>query len=127
MIRRPPRYTRTDTLFPYTTLFRSIKEPSTAPSPNRRNNITKAKATPSNTTPSVNKISVALAASTSSCFIFRPAHWQSPPLQQWLQSKGGSMDGGRDISGPAQGHHNPASTQDRRPSRPANRQATEQA
>src|SRR3546814_3106265 len=24
MIRRPPRYTRTDTLFPYTTLFRSI-------------------------------------------------------------------------------------------------------
>src|SRR3546814_3516819 len=23
MIRRPPRYTRTDTLFPYTTLFRS--------------------------------------------------------------------------------------------------------
>src|SRR3546814_17741338 len=25
MIRRPPRYTRTDTLFPYTTLFRSIK------------------------------------------------------------------------------------------------------
>src|SRR3546814_1809779 len=97
MIRRPPRYTRTDTLFPYTTLFRSIKEPSTAPSPNRRNNITKAKATPSNTTPSVNKISVALAACTSSCFIFRPAHWQSPPLQQWLQSKGGSMDGGRDI------------------------------
>src|SRR3546814_10491435 len=26
MIRRPPRSTRTDTLFPYTTLFRSIKE-----------------------------------------------------------------------------------------------------
>src|SRR3546814_21048386 len=24
MIRRPPRFTRTDTLFPYTTLFRSI-------------------------------------------------------------------------------------------------------
>src|SRR3546814_14694750 len=24
MIRRPPRYTRTDTLFPYTTLFRSV-------------------------------------------------------------------------------------------------------
>src|SRR3546814_15029550 len=30
MIRRPPRSTRTDTLFPYTTLFRSLKgrEPS---------------------------------------------------------------------------------------------------
>src|SRR3546814_17308133 len=27
MIRRPPRSTRTDTLFPYTTLFRSSKEP----------------------------------------------------------------------------------------------------
>src|SRR3546814_4951777 len=28
MIRRPPRSTRTDTLFPYTTLFRSRTEPS---------------------------------------------------------------------------------------------------
>src|SRR3546814_13651058 len=28
MIRRPPRSTRTDTLFPYTTLFRSIDWPS---------------------------------------------------------------------------------------------------
>src|SRR3546814_2127038 len=30
MIRRPPRSTRTDTLFPYTTLFRSIVTPGTA-------------------------------------------------------------------------------------------------
>src|SRR3546814_928293 len=29
MIRRPPRSTRTDTLFPYTTLFRSFEEGST--------------------------------------------------------------------------------------------------
>src|SRR3546814_15543614 len=28
MIRRPPRATRTDTLFPYTTLFRSLQNPS---------------------------------------------------------------------------------------------------
>src|SRR3546814_15704302 len=28
MIRRPPRSTRTDTLFPYTTLFRSIEPPT---------------------------------------------------------------------------------------------------
>src|SRR3546814_16407517 len=28
MIRRPPRSTRTDTLFPYTTLFRSAAEPT---------------------------------------------------------------------------------------------------
>src|SRR3546814_5278671 len=28
MIRRPPRSTRTDTLFPYTTLFRSGSEPA---------------------------------------------------------------------------------------------------
>src|SRR3546814_14375765 len=27
MIRRPPRSTRTDTLFPYTTLFRSLEPP----------------------------------------------------------------------------------------------------
>src|SRR3546814_18831080 len=26
MLRRPPRSTRTDTLFPYTTLFRSLRE-----------------------------------------------------------------------------------------------------
>src|SRR3546814_9393514 len=36
MIRRPPRSTRTDTLFPYTTLFRStavteIKQPKSSP------------------------------------------------------------------------------------------------
>src|SRR3546814_14615547 len=30
MIRRPPRSTRTDTLFPYTTLFRSIEPPADA-------------------------------------------------------------------------------------------------
>src|SRR3546814_3743018 len=31
MIRRPPRSTRTDTLFPYTTLFRSCHAPRTEP------------------------------------------------------------------------------------------------
>src|SRR6056297_4135312 len=31
MIRRPPRSTRTDTLFPYTTLFRSLLESLPAP------------------------------------------------------------------------------------------------
>src|SRR3546814_9982252 len=36
MIRRPPRSTRTDTLFPYTTLFRSTSTPTVeaSPSPN---------------------------------------------------------------------------------------------
>src|SRR3546814_6026632 len=33
MIRRPPRSTRTDTLFPYTTLFRSPTSPSAAVRP----------------------------------------------------------------------------------------------
>src|SRR3546814_19116144 len=31
MIRRPPRSTRTDTLFPYTTLFRSVYEAGLSP------------------------------------------------------------------------------------------------
>src|SRR3546814_1785250 len=35
MIRRPPRSTRTDTLFPYTTLFRSEGAPAEAPSHER--------------------------------------------------------------------------------------------
>src|SRR3546814_4784307 len=33
MIRRPPRSTRTDTLFPYTTLFRSLRLSAATPSP----------------------------------------------------------------------------------------------
>src|SRR3546814_16833465 len=33
MIRRPPRSTRTDTLFPYTTLFRSDRSAGVAPFP----------------------------------------------------------------------------------------------
>src|SRR3546814_3331917 len=36
MIRRPPRSTRTDTLFPYTTLFRSTCRPSTCCSTSAR-------------------------------------------------------------------------------------------
>src|SRR3546814_5291567 len=37
MLRRPPRSTRTDTLFPYTTLFRSRRScPGTGTSPRRR-------------------------------------------------------------------------------------------
>src|SRR3546814_17341398 len=36
MIRRPPRSTRTDTLFPYTTLFRSGWTPNPRPRPSRR-------------------------------------------------------------------------------------------
>src|SRR3546814_4259784 len=35
MIRRPPRSTRTDTLFPYTTLFRSVLVEGLPPSPSR--------------------------------------------------------------------------------------------
>src|SRR3546814_5911406 len=37
MIRRPPRSTRTDTLFPYTTLFRSVATLAATPEPGRRN------------------------------------------------------------------------------------------
>src|SRR3546814_1332757 len=36
MIRRPPRYTPTDTLFPYTTLFRSHRQHQRAPTTSAR-------------------------------------------------------------------------------------------
>src|SRR3546814_15844558 len=36
MIRRPPRSTRTDTLFPYTTLFRSLGDIGAPPRPGGR-------------------------------------------------------------------------------------------
>src|SRR3546814_3769922 len=39
MIRRPPRSTRTDTLFPYTTLFRSTDDLSPAPDATTRPDI----------------------------------------------------------------------------------------
>src|SRR3546814_16297655 len=39
MIRRPPRSTRTDTLFPYTTLFRSLAPDSRSPRCVRRNTV----------------------------------------------------------------------------------------
>src|SRR3546814_10007058 len=35
MIRRPPRSTRTGTLFPYTTLFRSVRRPAGSSAPAR--------------------------------------------------------------------------------------------
>src|SRR3546814_17127469 len=38
MIRRPPRSTRTDTLFPYTTLFRSYDDPTAINGPVRTAN-----------------------------------------------------------------------------------------
>src|SRR3546814_3111778 len=38
MIRRPPRSTRTDTLFPYTTLFRSRRRPRRRAPPPRKTN-----------------------------------------------------------------------------------------
>src|SRR3546814_6781550 len=37
MIRRPPRSTRTDTLFPYTTLFRSMADALCFENKNKRN------------------------------------------------------------------------------------------
>src|SRR3546814_3958391 len=40
MIRRPPRSTRTDTLFPYTTLFRSLAGSAAPPPPFSRHSFT---------------------------------------------------------------------------------------
>src|SRR3546814_18986130 len=42
MIRRPPRSTRTDTLFPYTTLFRSDGYPGAGQRPGHRNDLQSA-------------------------------------------------------------------------------------
>src|SRR3546814_3544953 len=54
MIRRPPRSTRTDTLFPYTTLFRSCRKRSSCASPpiaRSRGRASKASARASGSTP----------------------------------------------------------------------------
>src|SRR3546814_8163382 len=60
MIRPPPRSTRTDTLFPYTTLFRSIQPPSTP------KNSTKPPTAPSTSTSSPNQPSSSLIQTKSS-------------------------------------------------------------
>src|SRR3546814_8115037 len=51
MIRRPPRSTRTDTLFPYTTLFRSLPKAATATTRNRSPRPPRATAAASAPTP----------------------------------------------------------------------------
>src|SRR3546814_15852960 len=40
MLRHPPRSTRTDTLFPYTTLFRSVGRPDGTPLPGQYGAVT---------------------------------------------------------------------------------------
>src|SRR3546814_20640389 len=64
MIRRPPRSTRTDTRFPYTTLFRSVitplpgaaNAPDAATPPRAVFNIAKAAATPDAVNPGLDKV-----------------------------------------------------------------------
>src|SRR3546814_5436317 len=50
MIRRPPRSTRTDTLFPYTTLFRSVADHIGSPAPSHRRRVSIADTRHSNRT-----------------------------------------------------------------------------
>src|SRR3546814_2601657 len=82
MIRRPPRSTRTDTLFPYTTLFRSSPRPPAEqprPAPLRVGNI------PPHGVPGMNKttlllpLALALAACTQNAPAPGPADPMPPP------------------------------------------------
>src|SRR3546814_9819025 len=51
MIRRPPRSTRTDTLFPYTTLFRSPRNPCSASARSRPSSSPRSRASASTPSP----------------------------------------------------------------------------
>src|SRR3546814_18712746 len=62
MIRRPPRSTRTDTLFPYTTLFRSSRRKVASPA----GCVTHHPNAPSLASDAISNLSVAPAASTKS-------------------------------------------------------------
>src|SRR3546814_18531579 len=63
MIRRPPRSTRTDTLFPYTTLFRSRIPDSTGITNAHRNGLLLAQAEHSINQPTVGKAHTAYTGS----------------------------------------------------------------
>src|SRR3546814_18431431 len=73
MIRRPPRSTRTDTLFPYTTLFRSGRQGST-PTPRSRQRQAVAmcavRAWESLSSPPVAMLGLGLARRQPSIFLF---------------------------------------------------------
>src|SRR3546814_13869047 len=61
MIRRPPRSTRTDTLFPYTTLFRSLLAHTAVPFPRR-------------------------AYTAPLAVLLRKLNWQASPPRTWSPS-----------------------------------------
>src|SRR3546814_6564609 len=72
MIRRPPRSTRTDTLFPYTTLFRSLNvsyPPDTDPQGEAAAHLRMIKATLKATFPNVDGPVSASADDLSSLFV----------------------------------------------------------
>src|SRR3546814_2882775 len=76
MIRRPPRSTRTDTLFPYTTLFRSAME----------------LAHPGQATPDWGSLHWRLASAAAAAHGVSPllsgrCRWQYPPWQRFLHEQ----------------------------------------
>src|SRR3546814_13751319 len=78
MIRRPPRSTRTDTLFPYTTLFRSACSALRAASSSRRSDqlvhsVSAAIATPAIASPSASVIQRRRVAAASALATARSA------------------------------------------------------
>src|SRR3546814_13671811 len=80
MVRRPPRSTRTDTLFPYTTLFRS--SPTREPTAHRSSGLT---AETENSSPSTRRLSGALHSAPSNRWI-GTTHARSEEHTSELQS-----------------------------------------
>src|SRR3546814_12192470 len=77
MIRRPPRSTRTDTLFPYTTLFRS---PGTAAAPDAAVDATTVDEAPAGVTPATTPAPVAAAPADDLNVIAVPQ--DTPPVPE---------------------------------------------
>src|SRR3546814_19288117 len=92
MIRRPPRATRTDTLFPYTTLFRSV-EPGSIRSVTAR--LRCDARWPDSTALGLYDGRLAIASTSPGCTSSTTADALSAPLSSRSEERRGGKEGGR--------------------------------
>src|SRR3546814_5362195 len=84
MIRRPPRSTRTDTLVPYTTLFRSRRKPSPKCGKRRSGSMKRSPGLSPNSMRSINRRSPR-RSSGSRCYLKRRSEEHTSELQSLMR------------------------------------------
>src|SRR3546814_3829833 len=101
MIRRPPRSTRTDTLFPYTTLFRSIECLEKKPKHNKRSRDPKPSSKPA-------KAASRAGSNAGRGFRYQDAVSAWLAVEIWAGKRAPTIvipEGGRSLTGPRSEEH----------------------